>query len=356
VLGAGFAANTNFSGLADLIVMVRGKATMGLAGPALVKAGTGEEISLQALGGAEAQVDRHGLADLGVASEEEAIGTLRRFLAYLPDNARAPAPAVPYAEDPATELARAEGLLGIVPANSRRSYDVRRIVDLIADADSVMELKPTYAGNVVTALGRLRGRPVGFIANQAAVLGGMLDSPACEKAAHFVGMCDAFGLPLIYLIDVPGFSIGSDAERTTLGKRSAKLIFELGQATVPRLSVVLRKGYGLGYVAMAGGRSFDADAALAWPTAEICAMSVEGSVDVAYRRAYEAAPDPAARRQEIVDDIRSRIGPLQAAQGFGIDDIIDPRTTRARLIEVLDRVPARRDNGVPARFRPISPI
>ncbi|GGC74495.1 acetyl-CoA carboxylase family protein [Chelatococcus reniformis] len=356
VLGAGFAANTNFSGLADLIVMVRGKSTMGLAGPALVKAGTGEDISIQALGGAEAQVDHHGLADLGVASEEEAIATLRRFLSYLPDNAQAARPTVPYAEDAAVEQARAEDLLGIIPANSRRSYDVRRIVERLADADSVMELKPTFAGNIVTALGRLRGRPVGFVANQAAVLGGMLDSPACEKAAHFVGMCDAFGLPLVYLIDVPGFSIGSDAERTTLGKRSAKLIFELGQATVPRLSVVLRKGYGLGYVAMAGGRSFDADAALAWPTAEICAMSVEGSVDVAHRRAYETASDPVARRQEIIDDIRSRIGPLQAAQGFGIDDIIDPRSTRARLIEVLDRVPARRDNGVPARFRPISPI
>ena len=167
---------------------------------------------------------------------------------------------------------------------------------------------------------------------------------------------DAFGLPLIYLIDVPGFSIGSEAERSALGRRSAKLLFELGHATVPRISVVLRKGYGLGYVAMAGGRSFDADASFAWPTAEICAMSVEGSVDVAYRADYAAAPDPAARRRELIAGIRDRIGPLQAAEGFGIDDLIDPRTTRARLIEVLDRAPARRANRQPPKYRAVPPI
>jgi propionyl-CoA carboxylase beta chain len=198
--------------------MVRGKSTMGLAGPALVKAGTGEVIDTQALGGAEAQVDRHGLADLGVASEEEAIAAVRDFLSYLPVNARAPAA---MAAAPAPDAARAEALLDLVPANTRRSYDVTRVIDHIADEGSVFALKPSFAPNIVTAFARLAGRPVGFVANQAQALGGMLDAAACEKAARFIAQCDAFGLALIYLIDVPGFSIGSAAERTTLGRRSA---------------------------------------------------------------------------------------------------------------------------------------
>jgi len=354
-LGAGFAANTNYAGMADFVVMVRGLATMGIAGPALVKAGTGEVITAEALGGAGTQVDRHGLADLGVDSEAAALESVRRFLAYLPSNARATVPRDapgPQADAPS----RAERLLRAVPANTRQTYDVRPVVETIADPDSVFELKPTYARNLVTSLGRLDGRPVGFMANQALVAGGTIDAAACEKGARFIALCDAFGLPLITLIDVPGFFIGSQAESTVLGRRSARLIYELGHATVPRLSVVLRKGYGLGYYAMAGGRSFDADACFAWPTAEICAMSIEGSVDVAYRKDYESAADPAKRRQEIIDSIRARIGPLQAAEGFGIDDLIDPRDTRRRLIEALRRAPDRRDIGMPPKFRSISPI
>ena len=356
-LGAGFAANTNYAGMADFVVMVRGKATMGIAGPALVKAGTGEVITAEALGGASAQVDRHGLADLGVDSEEAAFAAVQRFLSYLPSNARAESPRreAPGSDD-ADAVARAESLLRAVPSNTRQSYDVRPVIDAIADPGTVLELKPTFACNLVTAFARLGGRAVGFMANQALVAGGTIDAAACEKGARFIALCDAFGLPLVSLIDVPGFFIGSQAESTMLGRRSAKLIYELGHATVPRASVVLRKGYGLGYYAMSGGRSFDADACFAWPTAEICAMSVEGSVDVAYRKDYEAADDPPRRRQEIIDSIRARIGPLQAAEGFGIDDLIDPRTTRHRLIEALRRAPSRRDIGMPPKFRSISPI
>jgi acetyl/propionyl-CoA carboxylase alpha subunit/acetyl-CoA carboxylase carboxyltransferase component len=352
VLGAGFASNTNYSGMADFVVMVRGQSTMGLAGPALVRAGTGEEISIEALGGAGAQVDRHGLADHATESEETALDSLRRFLAYLPANAREPAPRVA-SWAPSRDAGE---IASIVPANSRRSYDVRRVVRCLADEGSVFEVKPTYARNIVTSLARMGGRPVGFIANQPLVQSGMLDSPACEKASHFIALCDAFGLPLLYLMDVPGASIGSPAERTMLGRRSARMLFELGHATVPRLSVILRKGYGLGYVAMNGGRSFDAEACFAWPTAEICAMSVEGSVDVAFRRDYEKAEDPAARRQELIDEIRARISPVLAAEGFGVDDVIEPAETRDRLLEVLDRVPGRRPNEMPPKYRSISPI
>lgn len=353
MLGAGFAGPTNYAGMADFVVMVRGQATMGLAGPALVKAGTGEETSAQELGGAETQVDRNGLADLGVDSEAGALNAIRQFLAYLPSNARAPVPFAP-CDDPADRMA--EALLDIVPANTRRAYDIRKVINLVADADSVFEIKPTFARNIVTSFGRLDGRPVGFIANQPQRLGGMLTSDACDKAAHFIAVCDAYGLPLIYLVDVPGFSIGSAAERTVLGRHSAKLVHELGHATVPRISVVLRKGYGLGYFAMCGGRSFDSDASLAWPTAEICAMSVEGSIDVAYRKDYESHPDPQLRRQQLIDEMRADISVLEAAGGFGVDAIIDPRRTRAELITLLEQAPARRDNHLPPKFRSIAPI
>ena len=351
VLGAGFAANTNYSAMADLVLMVRGLSAMGLAGPALVRAGTGEEIAADALGGAAVQVDRNGLADLGLDSEDEVFRAIRTFLSYLPGNAREATPALPAWSEP-----DAGDLFRLVPANTRRAYDMRAVIARIVDRDSVFEIKPTFAGNVVTAFARLAGRPVGFFANQPLVAGGMLDAPACEKAARFVALCDAFGLPLISLVDIPGLSIGSGAERTTLGRRSAKLLFELGHATVPRISVILRKGYGLGYLAMAGGRSFEADACFAWPTAEICAMSIEGSVDVAFRREVERHPDPSARRRELIEAIRAEISPIKAAEGFGIDDVIEPAETRDRVIEVLARAPARRRNHMPPKYRAIPPI
>jgi acetyl-CoA carboxylase carboxyltransferase component len=247
-------------------------------------------------------------------------------------------------------------LLDIVPASSRRVYDMRKVIAAVADVGSGFELKPTYAANIVTSFARLAGRPVGFIANQPLRAGGMLDANACEKGAHFIALCDAFGLPLISLIDVPGFYIGSAAERTTLGRRSAKLLYEWGHASVPRLSVVIRKGFGLGYFAMSGGRSFDADACFAWPSAQICAMSIEGAIDVAFRKDYLAAPDPQTRRQQMIEETRARTGSLEAAEGFGVDDVIDPRTTRRRLIDILEQTPQRRDHDHPPKFRSINPI
>jgi len=353
MMGQGFAGPTNYAALADFVVMVRGGATMGMAGPALVRAGTGEEIDKEALGGAARQADEHGIADLAVDSEAECLAAARRFLSYFSANARAALP-ITATDDPIDR--RDDALLDLVPADSRKTYDVRKVIDVVADRDSVFELKPTYARNIVTSLVRLDGRPVGFVANQPLRKGGMLDSAACEKAAHFIGLCDAFGLPLVLLIDVPGFAIGSSAEMSGLGRRSGRLLFELGIATVPRVSIVLRKGYGGGYYAMGGGRSFEADAAFAWPTAEICAMSIEGAVDVAFRRDYQSAEDPAAARQALIDRIKTQTGALGAAEDFGVDEVIDPRDTRARLIETFTQSAPRRPDRNPPRVRPISPI
>jgi propionyl-CoA carboxylase beta chain len=353
MMGQGFAGPTNYAALSDFVVMLRGASTMGMAGPALVKAGTGEEIDKESLGGAAVQADAQGIADLAVEDEASCFAAVRRFLSYLPSNA-GQAPPILASDDPPDR--RDDALLDLVPANPRKTYDIRKVIELVADRDSVFEVKPSHAANIVTALVRLGGRPVGVIANQPLRLAGMLDAKACEKAAHFIAVCDAFGLPLVTMIDVPGFAIGSEAERTGLGRRSGRMLFELGQATVPRVSIVIRKGYGAGYFAMGGGRSFEADAALAWPTAELCAMSVEGAVDVAYRRDYEGAADPEARRQELIETFKGQLGAVRAGAGFGIDDVIDPRDTRKLLIDLFARTAPRRPSRHPPRVRPISPI
>jgi propionyl-CoA carboxylase beta chain len=353
LMGAGFAGPTNYAAMSDFVVMIRGYSTLGIAGPALVKASTGEDLDKEQLGGAAIQVDKNGMADLAVDTEEEALESVRKFLSYFPTNAQAPLPIVP-CDDPIDR--KEDSLLDIVPADTRRAYDVKQVIELVVDRGSVFELKSDYARNIVTSLARLNGRPVGIVANQPKIRAGMLDTAACEKAAHFIAVCDAFGLPLVTLIDVPGFAVGSAAESTGIARKSARLFFELGQSTVPRISIALRKGYGAAYYAMGGGRSFEADAALCWPTAELGALSVEGAVDVAYRREWKEAADPAAARAELVRALKAQLGALSAVSAFGLDDVIDPRETRQRLIEILDDCPARRASRQPPKRRFISPI
>ena len=249
MMGSGFASPSNMAGLSDFGVMVRKTLTMDIAGPALVKAATGEDFDKEALGGAAVQADRNGIADLAVDSDDEALAAIQRYLSHFPSNAGEPLP-IQSCSYPADR--RDEALLTVVPPNSRRAYDVHKVITGEIDRDSGFELKPSYARNVVTMLARLGGRPVGMIANQPMQMAGTLDSPACEKVAHFISVCGAFGLPLVFLVDIPGFLVGGAAERSGLARRSARIIYELGRATVPRLSVVLRKGYGLGFIAMNG--------------------------------------------------------------------------------------------------------
>ena len=353
IMGQGFAGPTAYAAMADLVIMIKGKSTMGMAGPALVKAGTGETIDALDLGGTRRHVGGTGIADFAVDSEEECMTIIRRYLSYLPANAGEQPPAVE-CTDPVDRME--DALLELVTADTRKVYDMLRAIELIADRDSVFELKPQYARNLITAFARLGGRPVGFIANQPLRKGGMLDAAACEKAAHFIAVCDAYGLPLVSLIDVPGIAIGSAAEDTGIGRRSGRLFYEMAQATVPLVSITLRKGYGGGYYAMGGGRGFNPNASFAWPTAEICAMSIEGAVDVAYRRTFEDSEDPAASRQTMIDSIRLQTDALNAASDFGIDDVIDPRHTRRRLIETFSRSAPRRPDPNSGRRRSISPI
>jgi len=353
VPGVGFAGPANLAALSDCTIMVRGGSTIGMAGPRLVKAGVGEDLTAEDMGSAELQADRNGAVELAVADDAETVSAARRFLSYLPSNATAELPAQP-CEDPVDRSC--PELRELVPANLRRGYDVRKVVEAVADRGSVFELRPTNARNIVTALARLGGHPVGIVANQAGHLAGILDAGACRKGARFIGMCDAYGIPLVYLMDTPGFLVGMGAEESNLVRWSARFLWELGAATVPRYSVILRKGYGLAYYAMAGGRSHQAELAVAWPQAQISAMSIEGAIDVQYRHEYGAAPDPAARRQEIIDDFMSRADALRAADGFGIDDVIDPADTRRVLCEAVARSPRRRPPRNARRVRPVPPI
>ncbi len=353
VPGVGFAGPANLAALSDCTIMVRGGSTIGMAGPRLVKAGVGEDLTAEDMGSAELQADRNGAVELAVADDAATVAAARRFLSYLPSSAAAELPVQP-CEDPVDRSC--PELRELVPANLRRGYDVRKVVEAVADRGSVFELRPTNARNIVTALARLGGRPVGIVANQAGHLAGILDAGACRKGSRFIAMCDAYGIPLVYLMDTPGFLVGMGAEESNLVRWSARFLWELGAATVPRYSVILRKGYGLAYYAMAGGRSHQAELAVAWPQAQISAMSIEGAIDVLFRHEYGAAEDPAARRSEIIDDFMSRAGALRAADGFGIDDVIDPADTRAVLCEAVARSPRRRPARNARRVRPLPPI
>ena len=350
MLGSNFAGPSNYAAFADVVIMIRNSSVMGIAGPALVRLATGEELSKEDLGSAELQADQLGMADFVCDSEEEALALTRDILAYLPQNSAESAPITANAE-PLT----ASELLSLVPTSLRRGYDIKPVLKAIVDEDSFLEFKSGFAKNLVIGFARLNGRPVGVLANQPMHLAGSLDADACEKGAHFVTMCDAYGLPLVYFIDTPGLLVGMSAERSGLLRRSAKMIFALGQATVPRFSVIVRKAYGIAYQTMSGGRDFGNDLSLLWPTAEICGMQIEGAVDIIYRREIESAPIPEARRMEIIGEFRDRVSPIQAAGGFGVDELINPRDTRERLIEALSRA-KERDLHEPPRKHPIFPI
>jgi propionyl-CoA carboxylase beta chain len=352
MLGPGFGAPANLAACCDLVVIARGIGTLGLSSSPLVRAATGEVVTDEELGGADVQAGR-GVVDLATDDEAEALDAIRLYLSYLPSWADGDAVLAPGPHHPGATSERIDTL---VPANPRQGYDVRDVVEAMADEETVFELKPSYAPNIVTALARIGGRPVGVVANQPLRLAGALDSPACEKAARFVATCDAFGLPLVILIDMPGFLVGTSAEETQLARRSARLGYELGIATVPRAVIVTRKAYGAAYVVMGGGRSIEADLSVAWPTAEICAIPVESAVDIAFRGDYEQAEDPQARRGELITMFRANIAPLLAADGFGIDDVVAPSRTRDLLIETFGRAPTRRPPRVAGKRRSISPI
>jgi len=287
-----------------------------------------------------------GCADLEVADDAECLRIVRKYLSFFPQHNGEPAPIRP-TDDPADR--RVEELYDIVPTAPRRAYDMRKVVTAIVDDGDVLWMKPEWAKNLLTGLARIEGRPVGIVANQPMVLGGALDVNAADKAARFVWLCDAFNVPLVFLHDVPGFIVGSAVEKQGIIRHGAKMLFAVSEATVPKISVILRKSYGAGYFVM-NGLAYEADYIVAWPSAEIAVMGPEGAVNVLYRRELAAAVDAAALRQQKVAEFRAKFAnPYVAADRGFVDEVIEPRQTRRKIVAGLEMARSKRDRNPPKK-------
>jgi acetyl-CoA carboxylase carboxyltransferase component len=318
--------------LTDFVFMVRGTAQMFITGPDVVRAVTGEEIGHEGLGGADVHASTSGVASFVYDDEETCLAEVRYLLSFLPANNRELPPSVP-CDDPPDR--RCEALLDLVPAEPTRAYDVRGVIEELVDDGEFMEVQQHWATNVVCALARIAGEAVGIVANQPASLAGVLDISASEKAARFVQMCDAFNIPLVTLVDVPGFLPGVDQEHGGVIRHGAKLLYAYCNATVPRISVVLRKAYGGAYIVM-DSRSIGSDLSFAWPVNEIAVMGAEGAAGVVFRREIAVSDDPErTRRERIAEYRRELMHPYYAAERGLVDDVLDPADTRARLADAL---------------------
>ncbi|MGP3949182.1 acyl-CoA carboxylase subunit beta [Streptomyces sp. 7N604] len=318
--------------LTDFVFMVRGTAQMFITGPDVVQAVTGEVITHDALGGADAHASVSGVAHFAYDDEESCLEDVRHLLSLLPSNNRELPPAEP-TTDPASR--RTDSLLDLVPADPSRSYDMRAVVAEIVDDGDFFEIQESWATNIICALARLDGQTVGIVANQPASFAGVLDIHASEKAARFVQTCDSFNLPLVTLVDVPGFLPGVDQEHGGIIRHGAKLLYAYCNATVPRVQLILRKAYGGAYIVM-DSRSIGTDISLAWPSNEIAVMGAEGAANVVFRREIAAAADPEAARARLVKEYRSELmHPYYAAERGLVDSVIDPAETRSRLIGAL---------------------
>ncbi|MFD5180687.1 acyl-CoA carboxylase subunit beta [Nocardia sp. NPDC058379] len=318
--------------LTDFVLMVRGTAQMFITGPDVVTAVTGETVTRDGLGGADVHAERSGVAHFVHDDEAGCLADVRYLLSFLPQNNRELPPVVP-TDDPVER--RCPALAELVPETGTTPYDVRAVIAEIADDGAYLEIQERWAANVVIALARMDGHTVGFVANQPQCLAGTLDIAASEKAARFVQMCDAMNIPLITLLDVPGFLPGVGQEHGGIIRHGAKLLYAYCNATVPRISIVLRKAYGGAYIVL-DSRSVGADLALAWPTNEIAVMGAQGAANVVFRKQIAAADDPAAARAELVARYaRELMHPYYAAERGLVDDVIDPADTRAVLIRSL---------------------
>lgn len=335
ILGNAYGDPAFWAGASDFVVMAEG-CSLALSGPSLVASSTGAGTTHDDLGGPAMTVRTTGLVHRLEPSEVAAIAAVRTFLAYLPSNARLIAPL----SAPAAPATPADALAGIVPDRGRRGYDVRKVIDGVVDAGSFLELHPEFARNIVVGLGRVEGRPVGVIANQPKFRGGVLDADAIVKATRLVELCTGFGLPLVFLQDLPGVMIGVEAERTAVAQKLIAMFTAIARSPVPKVTVVLRKAFGFGYIAM-GGPSMGTDYVVSWPNAEIGFMSADNAVQVVHHKRLtrtraddgdEAARDLAA---ELETDMHSAFAPWAAATQSFIHDVIRPDETRRAVVDGL---------------------
>ncbi len=328
--------------LTDLIVMVEKQSFMFLTGPDVIRAVTGEVIDSESLGGSDIHMSVSGVAQVAVRSEPEALETVRKFLSYLPSNNIENPPFVQPSDDPAR---MDDHLNSIVPIDPTEPYVMHQVIEAVVDKGTFFEIQAGWARNAIVGLARIGGHSVGIIAQEPAVMAGVIDIDASDKMTRFVMMCDCFNIPLVTFVDSPGFLPGIAQEHGGIIRHGAKLLYAYSNATVPKVTIITRKAYGGAYVVMSS-KYLGTDVTYAWPSAEIAVLGAEGAVNILFKRQIETAADPAAERKRLADDYRARFNnPYHAASTGYVDDIIEPKESRPKIIAALA---ALRDKYAPA--------
>lgn len=332
--------------MTDFIVMVKGNSYMFVTGPDVVKAVTHEEVTFDELGGAWVHNTESGVAHFAAENEEDAIYIIRRLMSFLPQNNMEDPPTIPCADDP---LRTDDVLNTIIPDNPNKPYDMKQVIHSVVDGGDFLEVMEHYAQNIIVGFARLNGRSVGIVAQQPMMLAGVLDINSSAKGARFVRFCDAFNIPLITLVDVPGFMPGVAQEHNGIIRYGAKLLYAYCEATVPKITVITRKAYGGAYDVMSS-KHIRGDINLAWPTAEIAVMGPEGAINILYRRELAEAEDADALHTQLVQEYREALASPYVAASWGyIDDVIEPSQTRPMLINALEMLQNKRDENPPKK-------
>ena len=330
MMGPCAAGTAYIPALADFVPMVKGTSSMALAGPPLVKAVIGEEISTEDLGGSKIHCEISGVADLEVENDEACIQAIKDYLNFFPQNCDMPPAAQAHSMPDKID----DSILDLLPDNPHKPYDMKKVIEKIVDHGKFFEIKPKFAPNVITTLAHIGGKSIGVIANQPSHMGGVLDVNSADKAARFMNLRDALNIPLLFLQDVPGFMVGSKVEKEGIIRHGAKMLYAVSRATVPKITIVIRKGYGAGYYVMCG-KGFQPDYIAAWPSAEISLMGAEGAVNIIFRKEIESSPLPDVTKNKMIEEYSKKISVDIAAKGAFIDDVIDPRDTRKVIYEAL---------------------
>ncbi len=337
--------------LQDLIIMVEKQSFMFLTGPDVIKAVTGEVIDAESLGGSDIHMSVSGVAHLAVKSEQAALETVRQFLSYLPsNNVENP----PFAEPTDSPARMDEHLNSIVPIDPSMPYVMHQVIELVVDKGTFLEIQPGWARNAIVGLARIGGHSVGIVAQEPSIMAGVIDIDASDKMTRFVMMCDCFNIPLVTFVDSPGFLPGIAQEHGGIIRHGAKLLYAYSVATVPKVTIITRKAYGGAYVVMSS-KYLGTDVTYAWPSAEIAVLGAEGAVNIIYRKQIETAADPAAERKRLADDYRQKFNnPYHAASTGYVDDIIEPKESRPKIIAALSAlrdkyapVPPRKHGNIP---------
>jgi len=337
--------------MTDFVFMVQGTSHMFITGPDVVRTVTGEDVTLEELGGAMSHATKSGVATFVSADEKACLDDVRYLLSFLPSNNLEEPPLVVSGDDPERETPE---LVDLMPASPNQPYDMKKVISAVVDDGEYLEVHSHWAMSITCGYARIDGRVIGIVGNQPAVLAGVLDIDSSEKAARFVRTCDAFNIPLVTFVDVPGFMPGTDQEYGGIIRHGAKLLYAYCEATVPRIQIITRKAYGGAYVVM-NSKSIGADLAYAWPSAELAVMGPQGAVEIVYRRELAAAGDSAARRAALVDEYTERYAtPYIAAERGYVDDVISPADTRrvlSRSLRILaskhEELPRRKHGNVP---------